>query len=74
MVRLTITVDNQKHAKDLTKMLKEIRFVQEVKTEINTKKDNLLKKISVGLKEVKAARDGKIKLNTLDDLLNEISD
>lgn len=78
MVTLTVKVDSSKHANELVRILRELNFVQEVKKdkprleESNSKKNRLLKKISEGLQEVKKAQEGKIKLKSLDQLLDEL--
>lgn len=70
MTTLTITIPDNAKSK-LSNFVKELggEIVTKEKKQL-TKKHKLLKEIELGLKEVKAIRDGKLQPLSMDDLLN----
>lgn len=58
----------------MAKLLKYVRRLSRKVNSENSGSEDITSKISNGLKEVKMAQEGVVKLNTLDHLINELED
>lgn len=58
----------------MTKLLKYVRRLSRKVNSENPGSEDITSKIANGLKEVKMAQEGAVKLNTLDHLINELED
>jgi galactokinase len=71
-MELTLNIKDKSRAPFLMELLKSLDYVSEVKEVKTKRKSRVISDLKKSLEEVKLYEEGKIKLQTFDELLNEL--